>query len=192
MRPVVREARTQVRLRASLRCEFCATDRNHNRYIVPMAVSDYSGQAWFQGFNDVGRVVFGMSADELVEIRVSVSSCRSSTQRVLTDAHRSAMTPNSIRLLSARLARPTTSRAEHGRIHTTSVWRSLLSHITSTNPSIFATGSNARALRDFAHPTSELPGGGEVYRKPPDAQRLGAVEWRWRPRLIGKDCTLSV
>ena len=45
---------------------------NHllHRYMVSMAVSDYSGQAWFQGFNDVGQTVFGMTADELVEIKV--------------------------------------------------------------------------------------------------------------------------
>ena len=37
-----------------------------------MAVTDYSGQAWFQGFNDIGQTIFGMTADELVDIRVSV------------------------------------------------------------------------------------------------------------------------
>ena len=35
-----------------------------------MAVSDYSGQAWLSGFNEVGQTIFGMSADELVDIRV--------------------------------------------------------------------------------------------------------------------------
>lgn len=37
-----------------------------------MAVADYSGQAWLQGFNEIGQTIFGMSGDELVEIRVSV------------------------------------------------------------------------------------------------------------------------
>ncbi|PIL24266.1 replication protein A [Ganoderma sinense ZZ0214-1] len=37
-------------------------------------VSDYSGQAWFQGFNDVGQLLFGMSADELVDIKVREAS----------------------------------------------------------------------------------------------------------------------
>lgn len=36
-----------------------------------MAVADYSGQAWFQGFNDVGLIVFGMPANDLVAIKVS-------------------------------------------------------------------------------------------------------------------------
>jgi replication factor A1 len=37
-----------------------------------MAVSDHTGQAWLQGFNDVGLAVFNMSADELMEIKVRV------------------------------------------------------------------------------------------------------------------------
>lgn len=43
-----------------------------------MAVADHSGQAWLQGFNDIGQVVFGMTADELEEIKVSVSLSLSS------------------------------------------------------------------------------------------------------------------
>jgi len=39
------------------------------RYIISMAVSDHTGQAWLQGFHDVGLAVFNMSADELMEIR---------------------------------------------------------------------------------------------------------------------------
>ena len=39
-----------------------------------MAVSDDSGQAWFQGFNDVGQLLFGMTADELVDIKVREAS----------------------------------------------------------------------------------------------------------------------
>lgn len=53
------------------RCEKCnkTWDKPEYRYIVAMAVADYSGQAWLQGFNDVGQVIFGMSADELMEIK---------------------------------------------------------------------------------------------------------------------------
>ncbi|KAI0372965.1 replication factor-a protein [Pilatotrama ljubarskyi] len=55
----------------SWRCEKCdkSYPKPEYRYIVPMAVADYSGQAWFQGFNEIGRVIFGMSADELVAIK---------------------------------------------------------------------------------------------------------------------------
>ena len=44
------------------------------RYIMSMAVADHTGQAWLQGFNDVGQTVFGMSADELMDLKVSVRS----------------------------------------------------------------------------------------------------------------------
>jgi hypothetical protein len=37
-----------------------------------MAVSDHTGQAWLQGFHEVGLAVFDMSADELMEIKVRV------------------------------------------------------------------------------------------------------------------------
>ncbi|KAJ8483106.1 hypothetical protein ONZ51_g4913 [Trametes cubensis] len=55
----------------SWRCEKCdkSYPKPEHRYMISMAVADYSGQAWFQGFNEVGRVVFGISADDLVEIR---------------------------------------------------------------------------------------------------------------------------
>ena len=39
-----------------------------------MAVADHSGQAWLQGFNDVGQMVFNMTADELMEIKVGCSA----------------------------------------------------------------------------------------------------------------------
>lgn len=40
------------------------------RYIISMAVADWSGQAWLQGFNDAGVVVFEKSADEVMELKV--------------------------------------------------------------------------------------------------------------------------
>lgn len=43
---------------------------NLTRYIISMAVSDHTGQAWLQGFHDVGLAVFNMSADELMDIKV--------------------------------------------------------------------------------------------------------------------------
>jgi replication factor A1 len=38
-------------------------------YIMSMAVSDYSGQAWLQGFNDIGEHIFGMPANDLLTIK---------------------------------------------------------------------------------------------------------------------------
>lgn len=37
---------------------------------MSMAVADHTGQAWLQGFNDVGVAVFGKTADEVHEIKV--------------------------------------------------------------------------------------------------------------------------
>jgi len=39
-----------------------------------MAVADWSGQAWLQGFNDAGVVVFEKSADEVIEVKVCTVS----------------------------------------------------------------------------------------------------------------------
>lgn len=54
------------------RCEKCdkSFDKPEYRYIMSMAVADWSGQAWLQGFNDAGVAVFGKTADELNEIKV--------------------------------------------------------------------------------------------------------------------------
>ncbi|KAI0093894.1 replication factor-A protein 1 [Irpex rosettiformis] len=53
------------------RCEKCdiSFPKPSYRYILSMAVADCSGQAWLQGFNDAGQVVFGVPADELMELK---------------------------------------------------------------------------------------------------------------------------
>lgn len=60
-----------VEVNGSWRCEKC--DKSFaspdHRYIMSLAVADWSGQAWLQGFNDVGNAVFGMPANELVQIK---------------------------------------------------------------------------------------------------------------------------
>ncbi|PPQ93249.1 hypothetical protein CVT25_015247 [Psilocybe cyanescens] len=60
-----------VDVNGSWRCEKCnqSFGAPEHRYIMSMAVADYSGQAWLQGFNDVGTAVFGISANELLEIK---------------------------------------------------------------------------------------------------------------------------
>ncbi|KAJ8507485.1 hypothetical protein ONZ45_g10141 [Pleurotus djamor] len=59
----------------SWRCEKCdkTFPRPEHRYIISMAVADWSGQAWLQGFNDVGVTIFGMPANDLVEKKVGAS-----------------------------------------------------------------------------------------------------------------------
>jgi hypothetical protein len=37
---------------------------------MSLAVADHSGQAWLQGFNEVGVAIFNMSANELLAIKV--------------------------------------------------------------------------------------------------------------------------
>ncbi|KAJ2934896.1 hypothetical protein H1R20_g2147, partial [Candolleomyces eurysporus] len=53
------------------RCEKCSQSfaTPEHRYIMSMSVADHSGQAWLQGFNEVGTMVFGMTANELLEIK---------------------------------------------------------------------------------------------------------------------------
>jgi len=52
-------------------CEKCEKtwEKPQYRYIISMAVSDFTGRAWLQGFHDVGLAVFNMSADELMDIK---------------------------------------------------------------------------------------------------------------------------
>ncbi|KAJ3768541.1 hypothetical protein FB446DRAFT_815786 [Lentinula raphanica] len=57
----------------SWRCDKCdkLLSRPTYRYAMSFVVSDYTDQAWFQGFNDVGNALFGMSANEITEIKNS-------------------------------------------------------------------------------------------------------------------------
>ncbi|KAI9466060.1 replication factor-a protein [Lactarius psammicola] len=54
------------------RCEKC--DRSYEkpeyRYIISMAVGDHTGQMWLSGFNEIGNTLFGMTGNELHDIRV--------------------------------------------------------------------------------------------------------------------------
>lgn len=43
------------------------SDKSNQRYIFPMACADHSSQAWLQGFNDIGEVLFGTPANEAFE-----------------------------------------------------------------------------------------------------------------------------
>ena len=53
------------------RCERC--DRTHprpeHRYIMSINVSDHTGQLWLSCFDDVGRMIMGMSADDLMDLK---------------------------------------------------------------------------------------------------------------------------
>jgi len=53
------------------RCEKC--DKTHEkpeyRYIMSVNVMDHTGQLWLSCFDEVGRMIMGKSADELMEIK---------------------------------------------------------------------------------------------------------------------------
>ncbi|KAJ5234479.1 Replication factor A protein 1 [Penicillium citrinum] len=52
------------------RCEMC--DKSHPkpeyRYIMPISVSDHTGQLWLSCFDETGRLIMGMSADDLMQL----------------------------------------------------------------------------------------------------------------------------
>jgi replication factor A1 len=49
-----------------LSCTLTVTDS----YIISVAVADHTDQLWLQGFNDVGSIILGISANELIEMKV--------------------------------------------------------------------------------------------------------------------------
>ncbi|KAJ6502115.1 hypothetical protein C8R45DRAFT_861868 [Mycena sanguinolenta] len=53
------------------KCEKCGKTEPvpKYRFIMSMACSDWSDQAWLQGFNEVGELVFGMTGDALHDIK---------------------------------------------------------------------------------------------------------------------------
>jgi len=55
----------------SWRCEKCnqSWPQPQYRYIMSMACSDWSDQAWLQGFNDVGEAIFKRKADDLHDMK---------------------------------------------------------------------------------------------------------------------------
>ncbi len=52
-------------------CEKCdaAHERPQYRYIMSVNVNDHTGQLWLSCFDEVGRIVMGRSANELMELR---------------------------------------------------------------------------------------------------------------------------
>ncbi|KAI5858167.1 replication factor-a protein [Durotheca rogersii] len=54
-------------------CEKCEIThpRPQYRYIMSVNVNDHTGQMWLSCFDDVGRVIMGMTANELMEIKES-------------------------------------------------------------------------------------------------------------------------
>lgn len=55
------------------RCESCnvSHDRPEYRYVMSVNVCDHSSQLWLSCFDEVGRAIMGMTADQLMEMRES-------------------------------------------------------------------------------------------------------------------------
>jgi len=87
---------------------------------MSLAVADASGQAWLQGFNEVGITIFGKTANELIAIKVSVSLLQSLMTVAKVD-RRKATAPSTMCCSTKLTAIRTTSPAVPSRIHTTSV-----------------------------------------------------------------------
>jgi replication factor A1 len=53
------------------RCEYCSINhpRPEYRFIMSLNVADHTGQMWLNCFDDVGRIIMGMSADKLMELK---------------------------------------------------------------------------------------------------------------------------
>jgi replication factor A1 len=53
------------------RCEKCEANfpKPNHRYIMSLNVNDHTGQLWLSCFDDTGRAVMGMSADQLMELK---------------------------------------------------------------------------------------------------------------------------
>jgi len=53
------------------RCEMC--DKTHPkpeyRFIMPISVSDHTGQLWLSCFDETGRTIMGTTADQLMQLR---------------------------------------------------------------------------------------------------------------------------
>lgn len=91
-------------------------------YMIQMAVADYSGQAWLSGFNDVGLIVFGMTANELHDIKVGSNLYSFLMGDVdLTAICRSGTMQSTLPFCRRLLATPTTSRVEPSRTLSTYV-----------------------------------------------------------------------
>lgn len=120
------------------------------RYIISMAVADYSNQAWFQGFNDLGVALFNKPADEIMELKVR--------RRIVlprfacsTTCSRLKMRVSSTRLSRVLSALRITSHAARNLTPTMYVFcLELCSALTRDPPLGVNTGSLWRA-KDFAN-----------------------------------------
>lgn len=112
------------------------------RYIMSMAVADWSGQAWLQGFNDAGLAVFGKTADEVMEIKVGTTCTLAPGQSLTEVVSRNVTSPTTTLSWHSQPERPLISAAVLNKIPTTSVDTSFSFRVAF----IFHIGTNAREI----------------------------------------------
>ncbi|KAM0139113.1 hypothetical protein ACHAP3_003381 [Botrytis cinerea] len=73
------------------RCEKCnqSHPKPEYRYILALNVNDHTGQMWLTAFDEVGRLIMGKSADELMELKENDPPAM---ERVFEDANCKMMT----------------------------------------------------------------------------------------------------
>ena len=52
---------------------FLIDDRSSDRYILSMNVMDYAGSFWITAFNEVAEQLMGVTANQIMEWKVSIS-----------------------------------------------------------------------------------------------------------------------
>lgn len=81
-----------------------------------MAVADWSGQAWLQGFNEAAVIVFGMSGNELYDLKVGVISYRTVLVELIV-MNRCGMKTNITPSFTRPIVKHIISRVAPRRIH---------------------------------------------------------------------------
>jgi len=84
---------------------------------MSLAVADYSGQAWLQGFNEVGVAIFNMTANELLAIKVSQVQVIDIPWLMCFECYRTGAWLNTMLLCIRPIATPTTFLVEQNKIH---------------------------------------------------------------------------
>lgn len=158
------------------RCEKCdqTYPKPEYRYILSMAVADWSGQAWLQGFNEAGLAVFGKTADELQEIRVSAHDAFfRRVAEVLITFCRNEASQSTMSSCTSHLLQRITLPAALSRIIITLVTLMYLVRIYWLM-SCLLSGHHACTLRYFSFSTTSIRGGGSIPSRFVD-ESLGSI-----------------
>ncbi|KAJ7696250.1 hypothetical protein B0H17DRAFT_1198168 [Mycena rosella] len=72
---------------------------------MSMACADFSDQAWLQSFNDVGELVFGMTADVLHDLKMpDKAEFNNVIQHATCEQYNFSVGPKATRITNKRVA----------------------------------------------------------------------------------------